>query len=213
MPGKIFNYEGPFFKFLNTFANIVILSVITVVCCLPVFTFGPAVRALYVVCLKLVRNEEGYVTKDYFRSFRSNFGQNVVLGLLVLLVLGVFGGGVYSFLLIGAAYHIIIKIGFGFAALIVISTVLWIFPMQSRFTNPIKQTVKLSFWLAVTKFPKTLLMLVIWLFIPACVLFISGNFLPLIVLAEFGTAAYFSAEVYDGLFRELEDRINENKEN
>ncbi len=212
MQGKVFDYDGPVFRFLNTLANVVILSVVTLICCIPVFTFGPAVRALFAVSLKMVRNEEGYILKDYFKSFRSNFGQNVVLGLLVLLALGIFGGGLYAFIMIGAAYHIIIKIGFGFAALIVISTILWIFPMQSRFTNPIRQTIKLSFWLAVTKFPKTLLMLVIWLFIPACVVFVSGNFFPLIFLAELGTAAYFSAEVYDGLFRELEDRINEKNE-
>ncbi|MBQ7635847.1 MAG: DUF624 domain-containing protein [Lachnospiraceae bacterium] len=212
MKGRIFNYDGPFFGFLNTFANIIILSVVTLVCCIPVITFGPAVRALYVVSLKMVRNEESYVVKDFFKSFKSNFLQNVILGLLVLLALGFFGGGLYSMIMIGSAFHIIIKIGFGMGALIVIATILWIFPMQSRFKNPIKQTVKLSFWLAVTKFPKTILMLIIWLFIPACVVFISGNFVPLVFLAELGTAAYFCAEVYDDLFRELEDKINGNEE-
>jgi uncharacterized membrane protein YesL len=212
MQGRIFDYGGPLFGFLNTFANIIVLSVVTLVCCIPVITFGPAVRALYVVCLKMVRNEESYVVRDFFKSFKSNFGQNVFLGLLVLSALGIFGGGLYSLILIGGAFHIIIKIGFGMAALIVIATILWIFPMQSRFKNPIKQTVKLSFWLAVTRFPKTFLMLIIWLFIPACVVFISGNFVPLVFLAELGTAAYFCAEVYDGLFKELEDKINGNGE-
>ncbi len=207
MQGRIFNYEGPLFRFINTLANIVILSVLTLVCSVPLVTFGPAMKALHATCLKMVRNEDGYIIKDYFKSFKNNFLQSAVLGLIVLVALAFLGGGIYTFLMIGKAFPTIMIIAWGIAGFIISCTLIWIFPMQSRFVNPIKETVRLSFFLAVTRFPKTLIMLVIWAFIPACVLFISGNFLPLVFLAELGTAAYFNAEVYDGLFRELEDRI------
>ncbi len=211
MPGRIFNYDGPFFKFLNTAANIVILSVLTLICSIPVFTFGPAMKALYSVCFKMVRNEEGYVTKDFFKSFKKNFGQTVLLGLIVLFTLGVLVGGIYSVMMIGSLFGPVINIAWGIAGLIVVLTLLWVFPMQSRFVNPIGQTLRLSFGLVVTQLPKTLLMLVIWLFIPACFVFVSGNFLPLIFLAELGTAAYFSAEVYEPYFTEIEEKIKENR--
>ncbi len=212
MQGKIFNYEGPVFKFLNTAANIVILSVAALICSIPVITFGPSMKALCSVCLKMVRNEEGYVLKDYFKSFKVNFWQTVVLGLIVLAALGFLVGGIYSVLMIGSAFHIVIKIAWGIAGVLVLLTMLWIFPMQSRFINPINKTLKFSIMLVITRFPKTLLMLVIWLFIPACFVFISGNFLPLVFLAELGTASYFCAEVYDGLFAEMEERIRNKKE-
>ncbi|MCR5823841.1 MAG: DUF624 domain-containing protein [Lachnospiraceae bacterium] len=213
MPGKIFDFDGPLFRFLNTLANIVILSVLTLVCSVPLITFGPSMKALYACSLKMVRNEEGYVTKDFFRNFKTQFLRSSVLGIFFLLAAGFLAGGIYTFVMIGKAFPVIMIVAWGIAGFIVLCTMLWIFPMQARFVNPIKQTVKLSFWLAVTKFPQTMLMLLIWLFIPGCVLFISGNFIPLVFLAELGTAAYFSAEVYDSLFAELEEKIREGQNN
>ena len=34
---------------------------------------GAAFTALHYVCLKMVRDEEGYITKDFFKSFKLNF--------------------------------------------------------------------------------------------------------------------------------------------
>ena len=40
---------------------------------------GPACTALHFVLLKIVRDEDSYITKTYFRSFKENFKQGMVL--------------------------------------------------------------------------------------------------------------------------------------
>ena len=54
------------------------------VCCIPVVTIGPAVTAAYAVLLKMVDDQEGYIFKDYFRYFKSNFKKGIVLGLIFI---------------------------------------------------------------------------------------------------------------------------------
>ena len=55
---KLFNMDSPFMIKLAKFADMVILSILWIVCCIPIFTIGPATAALYHVTLKLARKED-----------------------------------------------------------------------------------------------------------------------------------------------------------
>ena len=63
----IFNMESSFMRALGKIADLMILNVLTILLCLPVITGGAAITALHYMCLKLVRNEEGYILKGYFK--------------------------------------------------------------------------------------------------------------------------------------------------
>ena len=57
----------------NKLLNLVLLTVYWLVCSLPVFTAGAATAALYYTTLKVIKNDRGYVSGEFFRSFRGNF--------------------------------------------------------------------------------------------------------------------------------------------
>lgn len=66
---------------MNLFSRIVdllLLNFLFVITSLPVLTLGASLTALFSVSLKLVRNEESYVSRDYFRAFKKNFCQATV---------------------------------------------------------------------------------------------------------------------------------------
>ena len=82
-----FGLDGKLFRGLTKAGDFIILAVITVVFCLPVVTIGASLTAAFYSGIKLVRDEESYVYKDFWKSFKMNFVQ----GLLLEIVHGVIG--------------------------------------------------------------------------------------------------------------------------
>ena len=84
----IFSYESRFSQVMMRIAYGCYLNLLWAVCSIPVFTFGASTTALYYVACKIAKGEEGDITQQFFRSFRSNFKQATLIW-LPLLVLGV----------------------------------------------------------------------------------------------------------------------------
>ena len=85
-----FGLDGKLFRGLTKAGDFIILAVITVVFCLPVVTIGASLTAAFYSGIKLVRDEESYVYKDFWKSFKMNFVQGLLLEIV---------HGVISFLL------------------------------------------------------------------------------------------------------------------
>ena len=71
--GSFFSLDSPLMRFLSRLSDIFILNVLFLLCCIPVVTIGASATALYTVTLKMARNEESYITKGFFKAFKSNF--------------------------------------------------------------------------------------------------------------------------------------------
>ena len=69
--GKIFGLESPFMRFMDTLTNLIILNLVVIVLCLPIFTAGAAFSALHHVVYLMVHGEEGYILKDFGRILSS----------------------------------------------------------------------------------------------------------------------------------------------
>ena len=63
---RFFNMDNKFFSAISRVADLIILNILCLVCCLPVVTIGPSLTALFYVTLKMVRNEESYIAKGFF---------------------------------------------------------------------------------------------------------------------------------------------------
>ena len=81
---KFFSYESRFSQLLLKLAQSCWLNLLWALCSIPVFTAGASTTALYYVTLKMVKNEEGDITRLFFRGFRENFRQATVLWLILL---------------------------------------------------------------------------------------------------------------------------------
>ena len=159
---KIFGLDSPLTRFLTKAANLMILNVLTLVCCVPVFTAGAAITAMHYVLLRMVRDEDGYIVKTYFRAFKDNFKQATAVWLFYLVLFAFF---IVDIMLIrqnpDVLPHFMIYI-LSAAAMVLFMTVQWIFPLIMRFENPVSVNVKNAILLMVAQLPRTLLMTVIW---------------------------------------------------
>ena len=75
---NLFNPENKFFVFMGRVADLMILNFVCMICCIPIVTAGPAITAMYYTTLKMARNEETYILKGFFHSFRQNLKQGII---------------------------------------------------------------------------------------------------------------------------------------
>jgi uncharacterized membrane protein YesL len=198
------NIDSPFMQTLNRIADMMWLNILTLICCIPIITIGPALTALHYMALKMVRNEECYITKGYFKAFKDNFKQSLILWLILLAVVGVILGDFY--IMRTAQFHTVIRMVITAASALIVFTVVFLFPVQARFENTILRTIKNAFIMSVIQFPKTILMIVLYV-IPIALFIFFPQTTPLIFLFGLSLPVYFSAKLYNKFFKKLEDQI------
>ena len=86
---SFFNMDSPIMRFLSRVCDLIILNLLTIVCCIPVFTAGASITALFSVTLKMVKGEESYIVRGFFKGFKENFKQSTIIWLIIA-VLGFF---------------------------------------------------------------------------------------------------------------------------
>lgn len=84
MNKNILDPDSKLSRFLTRIMELVVLNFFFILTCIPLLTIGASVTALYATTLKMVRNEEGYVLRDYFKSFAKNFKQGTAFWLTAL---------------------------------------------------------------------------------------------------------------------------------
>jgi uncharacterized membrane protein YesL len=78
---------GLYFEFLfNTSFDLIKLNCLFLLACIPVITIPAAVTGLSWVVSLMVRNKEYRVWKDFWKRFRSDFGQSLIFGVLSTII-------------------------------------------------------------------------------------------------------------------------------
>lgn len=190
---------------MSKVADLCILNIICVVCCIPVITAGASITAMYYVTLKMVRNEEAYIVRSFFKSFKQNFKQATIINLIMLLI----GLVLYVDLNVskamqggaGQIFHVI----FMTFALIYFILFLYVYPVLARFYNTIKNTIKNALFMAIRHLPYTVVMVLIAV-CPLLLLLvksyqIQSTLFVLFLLMGFALIAYcnsyFLAKIFD----------------
>ncbi|MGN0165740.1 MAG: YesL family protein [Lachnospiraceae bacterium] len=162
--GSLFDQDRAFWRFINKTADLVILNVVFILCCVPIVTIGPAYTALYYTVMKTIKKDRGYAMRNFFHSFKQNLLQGAVIW-MILLVLGTACGMVlYMFWDASAAggsaqwiFWITAVIAF-----FIICLLLYIFPVLSRFDFKLPQFFAFSYLIAVRYFVYTLLLVLLF---------------------------------------------------
>lgn len=201
--GRLFDLDSPIMRFLSRVGDMMILNILVMICCIPIVTVGAAFTAMHYVLLKMVRDEEGYLIRGFFKSFVQNFKQATVMWLLMLLVAAVYVGDSYIFGYSGVAFPralIIAVIAIGITMLMV---AMYVFPLLARFDNTIRNTFRNAAVLTFANLPKTLLMALMYV-LPLIIGYYSSYFFIFIVLFGISVPAYGAACLYSGIFKKFE---------
>lgn len=190
---KKINVENPFFEFMGTLADLVLLNLMFLLCCLPVVTIGASLAALYQSCEDMAEGCFVSAFRNFSGAFKKNLKRSIKVWLIVL-----FTGCLLIFDLIflgGAGGSEWRLVGVGVGCLFVLWEMIfcYIFPVFIKKGGTAGEMVKGSLFLAVRNFPYTLAMAVLNVVPLACFL-LGGRILaavvPLYVIFGFGLTAF-----------------------
>lgn len=159
--GHFFSSDGPLMSYLIKIRDWMILSVLWLVCSLPVITVGVSTAAMYYVTLKMVKKEEGSVFKSFFKSFKENFKQGVLLTLIVLAVGAILVLDCLYFSRVAGAKGAVLTGVFCAVSICFLTIVLYAFPFMAQFSNTVSGILKSAAVLAVRNIRSTGLILLI----------------------------------------------------
>lgn len=155
-----FSLENPFFQFMSKLCDVILISILYVILCLPIVTIGPATTALYYTMVKVVRRERGYVFREFFRSFKQNFKSGLFLTIvLILCFMIIYVDRRYAVNLMksnGTVGYLLYCL-FNVVGVLLIMTTLYAFPVLSRFTIKGFQILKTSLFMAIRHLPSTII--------------------------------------------------------
>lgn len=208
--GGFFRLDSPFMNFLGKVADLMILNVITIVCCIPVFTSGAALTAMFSVLLKMVRKEEPSIVKSYFKSFKENFKQSTILWLIMFVIIGFLAFDYYMFLHdpTGNAFPQAVRIMVIAVTVIAAAFMIYIFPLQSRFANPVNKTIRNAFFVAFGNLPITIAILVIYV-VFALIYASFYQITPVVILMGLTIPNYFACMLINTIFKKFEPKTEE----
>ncbi len=151
---RLFDIENPFMQIMAMACDLLVLNLLSLVCCLPVITAGASVSALNDVLIHIVRQEDYGIVKPFFRSFAGNFKKGTLLLLIILLVAVL----LYFDYLAALAYIPALRVGIAAIAVIVLAISIYAFALLARYDNTLAGTLKNAAVLMVSYFPRTLCM-------------------------------------------------------
>lgn len=152
------------FEITSVFSKIIdflVLNFLFIITSLPIITLGASMTALYSVTLKMVKNEESYIARNYFRAFKRNFKASVLPFLLFIFAFSILGINlVISYQISGIFFMILRAISTIFLVCLSICAKYY-FPILARFDFTFKQ---------------------VWMHIPHMIVTHKGDFFFLVLL-------------------------------
>ena len=193
---KFFSYESKFSQLLLKLCYACYLNLLWFVCSIPIFTIGASTTALYYASLKIVRDEGGYVGRQFFRSFKENFKQATVLWLILLgvgLFLGTDGYILYHLRQtaegpLAVMWTLILALVIA-AAVMYMIVLIYVFPLVASVSNTNAAMLKNAFLIGTHYLFATILVFAVHF---AMFFVVVAWFTPLIIFGE-GLCALISA--------------------
>lgn len=141
---SLFSADSALMRGLTRIADVMILNLLFVATSLPLLTLGASLTALNFTAMRIATGECNSVTSDYFRSFRRNFRQATIVGLLLAL-LGVVLAAWYAVvtnLTFGPLVELLLLAAWYVLAFNVAVMALFVFPYLASFEASTRQVFR-----------------------------------------------------------------------
>ncbi len=201
---QLLSPDNKVMQFITKIATSAFLNALWLICCVPVFTIGASTTALFSVSIKMVRNEEGRITHDFFTSFKENFKQSTLIWLIMLfvgLLIGADGYVLYHLRSTGIFWTLLTGVLLVAAAGYLL-VLMYIFPLQAKFANTTSAMFKNSVIVGMRFLLCTVLMAAIYAAMALVAIFI---FTPILFFGM-GLCALLCSYLLNGILLQLEEK-------
>lgn len=202
---RFFSMDNKFFVFMGKVADLCLLNLVCLACCIPIVTAGASITALYYVTLKMVRNEESYIFKSFFKSFKQNFRQATIIHLIMVAAAVLLYLDTNIVKAMGEPMSQIMSVIFAVFTLVYAMILLYLYPILAKFYNSVKNTFTHAVLMAIRHLPYTIIMLIICA-LPLLIFFVPSlqmQMTLILLLLLFGMAviaylnSFFLVKIFD----------------
>lgn len=204
---RLFSLENPFMQFLSKVCDMLILNVIFIFSCIPLFTIGASLSALNTIALKLVRREEPYIVKGFFKAFVANFKQSTIVWLISVAVFLFFR---YDYMIAASLEGSMFRITQVLLLMIIlvfVAAFLYVFPIISHFVCTTKQAIRNAFLMSLGHLPYTLIMFVYFGVIGFLLTASTATFgfvIAISMICGFSVTAYICCIIFNRIFKKYD---------
>lgn len=202
---RFFSMDNKFFVFMGKVADLCLLNLVCLACCIPIVTAGASITALYYVTLKMVRNEESYIFRSFFKSFKQNFRQATIIHLIMVAAAILLYLDTNIVKVMGEPMSQIMSVIFAVFTLVYAMILLYLYPILAKFYNSVKNTFTNAVLMAIRHLPYTIIMLIICA-LPLLIFFVPSlqmQMTLILLLLLFGMAviaylnSFFLVKIFD----------------
>lgn len=204
---RFFSPDNPVMEFIAKIFDLVVLNLIFIFSCVPIITIGASTSALSYVTLKMVRGEDPYIWRNFWKSFRQNFKQGTLVWILSILIFIFLGMDFYIINSQNTSLFAVVRILLWIVCAVALSVFLYVFPVISHFVCTTKQALKNALLMTFGHLPYTLVMLAI----TGLILFLCSSstrtFAMVVVLSGicgFSVISFVYSIMFDRIFQKYE---------
>lgn len=204
---RLFNLDNPFMQFLFRVSDLIILNLIFLLSCIPIFTIGASISALHSVCLKIVRGQESYMWQGFWKAFRQNFKQGTVLWIISIVIFFVIH---MDFTILNAGDHPLfgyVKVALGSVTAVLFSMFIYVFPIISHFRCTIRQAIKNSLFMTIGHLPFSILLVVMYgliFFLATLNVKMLALVIAVATICGFSVVTLTACIIFDRIFKKYE---------
>lgn len=208
---EVFQPDNLFNTIMTKVFDLILLSVLWLIGCVPIITIGASTSALYYVTMKMVEDRDSGIIRTFAKGYKENLKKSIPLTLLLLLCVGVLA---VDFHVLGSAENAGASVMYGGCialAFILAAVYGYVFPLLAKFENTVKNTLANGAKLAITHLPQTLLITVLNLLPGVWFLVSPGTFSMIFwiwVFAGTGVVAYINSIFLIRIFNILIEEQN-----
>lgn len=196
---NFFSLNSPFARGMRKLVMMLYAGVLWFLCSIPLVTAGAATAALYEVLLPAVKDREGYIGSGFFRAFRENLRQGILLGLLTMAAGVVAAVNFFYYAVLGGEAFRIQAVLFGVLFLLVLTVSSYLFAGMAKFKNTVGGHIRMALALTFRNIGWSVAVLVI----QALTLFLIWFFVWFPLLFIMGISGYLQAAIFDHIFEKL----------
>lgn len=155
---RFFEIEGKFFTIMSRAADLFVLNILWIIFSLPIITMGASTTALFYVTMRMVKNEDSYIIKDFLYSFKSKFKQSTTIWLVMLTGLLVLFMGMLKVVKQDFGWNAGLFLVIFFSGVIYVFLLVYLFPVTAKFDDTIVNIFKNTLLISIRHLPFTLIL-------------------------------------------------------
>lgn len=194
-----FDLDNRFFRFVTKLTNLILLNILWVIFSIPIITAGTATSAVYYVTLKMAKDEEGYIIKSFWKGFKQNLKQGIIIEFILLTIGIVLYADIRYFLLNGSIFSYLFAAIFAIVTIIYVFTLIFVFPIIAWFNNTTLGALKSAVIMSLKHLPASIWMTILL----AVMLYGFYTSVPLMVISPLIAVSgyvYVGSIIFRGIF-------------